>query len=599
MFYNYSHSKFLRISGAEFIKKKLLSLKTDFVFGYIGGCNLKLFDELHNSSIKIISNRNEQCSGHSAEAYSKVSNKLGIVITTSGPGLTNMITPLQNAYSDGTPLLLISGQVPSDKLGTSAFQECNSTDITKSCVKKNILIKDIYSLVNNFDNFIEEIYTDRKGPVHLDICKNVFDENIIINEKILLSNILSKNKNILLSNILGKKNKNIQIKCSQIEQIKNLLLISKKPVLIVGQGCKENYLILRKFIEKYKLPVCTTLHGLGIIDPDSHYNLGMLGMHGTYQANMAITKADLIIGIANRFDDRTIGTVNTFGLEAKKSFGIIHIDNSLEKINEVKKIINPDISLQIDSKNFFKFIMKLKKFKKNSIKSTNSFYQTNLLNRKYWMDQINEFKIFNPIQLPNVDLCVPNIVSKLSAILDKNKINPIITTGVGVHQMQVAQYFKFNYPNNLITSGSQGTMGVGLPFAIGCQIANPNKMVICIDGDGSFQMTSSDLMTLVEYNLPVKIIIMDNKKLQMVSYWQKKFYESRYTSTKLSNPNFVMFANSFGIEGIYCNDINQLDEIIDKIIMSKSPLLVHIEIEDVDCLPFVPPNKALSQMILS
>lgn len=573
----------LKINGAKFIATKFLNNEIYNIFGYAGGNNLKLLDELNNNYVKIYSNKHEQFSGYSAEAYSKVSKKLGVLITTSGPGITNAITPIQDAYSDGIPLLIISGQVPSNKLGTSAFQECNATSITSSCVKKNILVKDVKTLIENFDSIVFTALENRKGPVHLDICANVFYEEYELNESEIFK----------LENTKYFKNKidscyNINF-INEYNIVFKLLKKSLKPVIIVGQGVNNDYKLLRKFINEFNIPICSTLHALGSCDNNKINYLGMIGMHGSYQANKAVSQADLIIGIGNRFDDRTIGKLDTFGIIAKKKYGIVHIDNSIKQINEVKSLINPNISICDNSRNFFNAMLfyKIKK----GLKS-NKFKILNIKN-------INN-NIYNPNQLykNNNKLTIPVILNKLSIFLNNKNINPIITTGVGVHQMQVAQYYKFNKPINLITSGSQGTMGTGLPFAIGCQIAKPDKLVICIDGDGSFQMSSSDLITLKQYNLPVKILIMDNKKLQMVHYWQKKFFNSKYTISEFINPDFVKLSESCGIEAYSTNSTNNLDFLFDKLINSKESLLIHFDVEDEDCLPFVPPNNSLDNMIL-
>jgi len=511
------------------------------------------------------------------------------LLTTSGPGITNAITPIQDAYSDGIPLLIISGQVPKNKLGTSSFQECDATSITKSCVKKNILIKDIKTLIENFDNMVLLCLENRKGPVHLDICLNVFYEEYNLNQE----EILKLNKPLFFikkKNYLKKKIYNDMILYDKyINVLKNLKECSK-PIVIVGQGVNNNYELMRKFIEEFNLPVCSTLHALGSCDSEKNNYLGMLGMHGTYQANKAVYESDFIIGIGNRFDDRTIGKLETFGIIAQKKFGIVHVDNSIKQINEVKEIVNPNISIHDDSENFFNKMLFLKKkygFEADKFKTLNV---------------INIIKnVYNPTQLNKKDnkLTIPIILNKLSAFLNKKKINPIITTGVGVHQMQVAQYYNFKKPMNLITSGSQGTMGVGLPFAIGAQICEPDKLVICIDGDGSFQMSSSDLITLKQYNLPVKILIMDNKKLKMVHYWQEKFLNSRFTASEFINPDFVKLGESCGIESFSTSIIDDLNFLFDKLIESNNPLLIHFNVEDVDCLPFVPPNNSLNDMILN
>jgi len=568
------HYPNIRINGAEYIILTLKHYNVSNIFGYIGGSNLQLFDSLYKRDINLIVNRNEQCCGHSAEAYAKSSNKLGVLITTSGPGLTNIITPLQDALSDGISLLAISGQVSSTKLGTSAFQECKATKITKPCVKKNILIKNTNQLVKYLNPMIKIAMKNRKGPVHLDICSNVFSDFVDLNKKTSLK-INSIKKKCVNSNT----NFNIELTNKIYEKI----MKSKNPILIVGYGCSSDYINLRKFIEIYNIPTCSTLHGLGIVDYNNNLNLDMIGMHGSYYANKAIQNSDLIIGLGNRFDDRTIGKIDTFGLNAKKNFGIIHIDNSDEKLNEVKQIINPEISLKSDSSKFLSIM--ITNFKKKP-------------NRNNWFNKINNYKLEYNFE-PKIGINIPWIVKSLSKQINKNNKNYIITTGVGVHQMQVAQYFEFDKPKCLITSGSQGTMGVSTPFAIGCQIANPNKLVISIDGDGSFQMTSSDLMTIKELGLPIKILIMDNENLQMVTNWQDEFYNSKYSGSKLENPDFVKFAESMGIKGIYCDSINNLNDIISEIIFSDYPLLVHFKVKSEKCLPFVAPNKSLDDMILN
>jgi acetolactate synthase-1/2/3 large subunit len=560
----------IKLTGSQYIIKKFNQYNINTIFGYTGGSNLKLFDSLYDSNINLIINRHEQFCGFSAQGFSKSSNNLGVVITTSGPGLTNIITPLQDAFSDGIPLLAISGQVSKNVLGTDAFQECNATALTKPCTKYNKLIKDVDDL-KYIDIAIEIALQNRKGPVHLDICSNVFSTEFEINENEFINNNNNIEKSIIKNDY------------KMIIEINKLLLKSKKPIIILGQGCKKDYKLARKFCKKYNLPVTTTLHGLGIIDESTKLSLKMLGMHGSYASNLAIQNADLIIGIGYRFDDRTIGNIKKYGLKAKKGYGIIHVDNSQEKIDKVKKIIKPRYSLKISSDIFFK--------------KMNSFHikYNNIKNHK-WLNIINKWKNDYPFIIQKKELSIPFIIQELSKKLSNDYL---ITTGVGVHQMQVAQYFNWKFPNTIITSGSQGTMGVGLPFAIGCKLANPNKNVICIDGDGSFMMSCNDLVTLKQYNIPINILIMDNENLQMVSNWQDDFYNSRYSGSKLLNPNFVDLAKSCYIDSILCDDINYLDNILD--IISKNtvkPMLFHFKVKSTKCLPFVAPNKALDDMIL-
>ena len=564
----YSYKK---INGAELIIKKLNQHNINTVFGYPGGANLKFMDALYNSNIKTIVNRHEQFSGFSAEGYSRVSNSIGCVITTSGPGLTNIITPLQDAYSDGIALLAISGQVSVDKLGSSAFQECDATALTKPCTKYNKLVKNIFELEQSLDLAIEFAMKDRKGPVHLDICSNVFSEELYYDD-----NIKHYKQKQTIKNM-------DYIQTKAFYDIFDAIKKAKKPVLIVGQGASKYYKNVRNFINKFNLPTTTTLHGLGIIDENDKYALEMLGMHGSYTANNAIQQADLIIGLGYRFDDRTIGNINLYGLNAKNNFGIIHIDISPDKIDEVKKIVNPTYSLLMDCNDFINKIIEI-----SDITNFKNF-------NKQWIEHLNLLKEKYPFKNKK-SMSIPYIIKKLSDKL-ASKDNYIICSGVGVHQMNIAQHFKWKYPNTFLTSGSQGSMGSCLGFGIGAQIAQPEKMIICIDGDGSFMMSCNDLMTVVEYNLPIKIFVMDNENLGMVSNWQDDFYNGNRAFSTLQNPNFVKLANAMGIASIKCDNVEDIDSCLDEI-NANYPLLIHFKVNQEKCLPFVAPGKALDDMHL-
>lgn len=573
----------IKINGANYIIKKLNQYGINTVFAYPGGANLKLMDSLYKSNIKTIVNRHEQFSGFSAEGYSKSTNnkKIGCVITTSGPGLTNIITPLQDSYSDGIPLLAISGQVDSKKLGSSAFQECDATSLTKPCTKYNKLIKNIFELSEYFDIAIQIAMTTvgRKGPVHLDICSNVFNEEIFIDEKHFA--LHKHDINIITKDIIYLNN----IQIISFYDIYNVLIKAKKPVLIVGQGCSEYYKNVREFIKKFNLPTATTLHGLGIIDENDNYALEMLGMHGSYAANNAIQEADLIIGLGYRFDDRTIGNINLYALNAKNNFGIIHIDISQEKIDEVKRIINPKYSLLMNCNDFINKMFKI-------LTITNP-----TINNNKWIEYINQLKTKHPFTTDK-GMNIPYIIKKLSdKFQNQNKENYLICSGVGVHQMNIAQYFTWKYPNTFLTSGSQGSMGSCLGFGIGAQLANPDKTIICIDGDGSFMMSCNDLMTIVEYNLPIKIFIMDNENLGMVSNWQDDFYNNVRAFSQLSNPNFCKLADAFGIKSIKCESDDDISKCFEEI-NSNYPVLIHFKVKQQKCLPFVEPGKALNDMVL-
>jgi len=565
-----------KINGANYIIKKLNQYGIDTVFAYPGGANLKLIDTLSKYNIQTIVNRHEQFSGFSAEGFSKSSNKIGCVITTSGPGLTNIITPLQDSYSDGIPLLAISAQVDSKKLGTSAFQECDAVALTKPCTRFNKLIKNISELHEYFDMAIRIATTSigRKGPVHLDICSNVFNEEIFITEDFdyFLTPVKYENKFFPIGNE------------NYVNDIYNVITKASKPVLIVGQGCSKYYENIRKFVKKFNLPTTTTLHGLGIIDENDKLALEMLGMHGSYAANNAIQQADLVIGLGYRFDDRTIGNVDLYALNAKEKLGIIHIDISPEKIDEVKKIINPKYSLLMDCNNFVNKMFEISDISNTDIKDNNEWVKHLIL-----LKQQYPFKITKGMN-------IPNIIQQLSDKL-QYKQNYLICAGIGIHQMNTAQHFKWKYPNTFLTSGSQGSMGSSLGFAIGAQLANPKKNVICIDGDGSFMMSCNDLMTVVEYKLPIKIFVMDNENLGMVSNWQDDFYDRNRAFSSLKNPDFCKLANAMGIQSIMCEDEKDINNCLD-LICCNYPLLIHFKVDQEKCLPFVKPGKALDDMVL-
>ena len=368
-------------------------------------------------------------------------------------------------------------------------------------------------------------------------------------------------------------------KFKQLEiKIKN----SKKPVLIAGTGAINDYKELRKFIEKYNIPTATTLHGLGTINEESPLALKMLGMHGSYQANMAIQNADLIIGLGNRYDDRTIGKLDEFALEARKNEGIIHIDNSYDQILKVESIIKPNLSINCSSSEVLNYLNNC---------------TTRDVMRADWFNSINKWKKAFRFNKRN-ELTSNYIISILSNIL-KDTSNYILTTGVGAHQMVTAQYFTHRFPNKLLTSGSLGTMGVGLPFAIGAQIAKPDSKVILIDGDGSFTMSINELVSIKEYNLPIKIFIMNDKKLQMVDYWQELLYDNNKTGSQFKyTPEFDKIADTFKIKNYICDSKASVHSIIEEVIEYPGPVLVNFIIDKSYCLPFVPPETALNKMVM-
>jgi acetolactate synthase I/II/III large subunit len=566
-----------KMNVAEYIIERLKYEGVNTAFGYNGGAALPFFDSISkDKEFNLYFNRHEQHSGHCAQAYGKIKNNIGVVITTSGPGFTNVVTPLQDAYSDSHSLLCISSQVNSFVLGTDAFQECNAISISSSFVKNNNLVTNELHFPNRLEYMINLSKLPKKGPVHLDICKDVFSKNINFED------IYSNNNSHNSLKIKKKNNINNNL---LFEAVFDKLNKSNKPVLIVGSGGIESYKKIRYMVKKYNIPVATTLHGLGVIDEYDKLSLKMLGMHGSYQANKAVMNADLIIGLGNRFDDRTVGVKENFGKNAKENHGIIHIDNCEKQIYKVHNYIESNMSINCDVEEFVDYM--------NKKNTENINYK-----KKNWLSNIKKWKGEFVLKESNNELSSNLIIKYLSEKLKDNE-KYIITTGVGSHQMVVAQYFNHQYPNRLLTSGSLGTMGVGLPFAIGAQIANPGKKVILIDGDGSFTMSSNELATIREYELPIKILIMNDNKLKMVDLWQDLFYEKRKVGSNYNyTPEFHKLGQSYGIKSYVNDNINDTRKIIDEIIDTDESVLCNFKIDSSYCLPFVPPNKNLDDMVI-
>ena len=570
--------------GKDAIIKRLEYHKVDTIFGYGGGAILPLFDSLANSSISYYMNRNEQGSGHCAEGYAKITGKPGIVATTSGPGVTNLITPLQDSYSDGVPIIVLTGQVPTTAIGTDAFQECPAIDLTKPCTKWN------YQLTssNEIDNVIDEAFyialSGRPGPVHIDIPKDILMQAMVLNDSIPYhnDNKLIDNK----WNHISKNTSNDNIDLSFMNTLLDIIDKSKKPIIIAGQGCNNCSDKLRQFAIQSNIPVTTTLHGMGTFDENHSLSLDMLGMHGAAYANFAIQDADLILSFGSRFDDRIIGNKDGYGLKARQAEksgtgGIFQfeIDN-----NQVGKTILPTRSFIGDCSLYLEYLCDHTKFK----------------NRDNWLTKLDKWKKEYPLQFIEnpATIKTQQVIKTISDVVsDKDDI--CITTGVGNHQMMTAQFYKWTQPRQLLTSGSLGTMGVGVPFAIGAQIAMPDKKIICIDGDGSFNMTLTELGTISEYNIPVKIAIMNDSRQQMVYIWQKLFFDSNFISTTNKNPDYVKLAESFGIHAIVCDNPNDLHSKADEFINYDGPIIANFIVEPDICLPLVPPGNNLDDMILS
>ena len=565
-------------TGAEIVFKCLEDQKVEFIFGYPGGAVLPIYDELKNhSSIKHILVRHEQGAGHAAEGYARSSGKPGVVLVTSGPGATNVVTALTDAYMDSVPLVCISGQVPTHLIGTDAFQECDTTGITRPCTKHNWLVKDIKDLSKILHEAFKVATTGRPGPVLVDIPKDIQFAKIGYSKP-----KTEKKFNGKLLNSFSQKD---------INNLIDLMSKSKKPIIYSGGGVinsgPEASEVLRELVEITGFPITSTLQGLGAYPGDDNQFLGMLGMHGTYEANNAMHDCDLLINIGARFDDRITGKIDEFSPNSKK----VHIDIDPSSIN---KIIKVDLALVGDVKDVLKGINTTIKKKNIDLKKSNK------QKISAWWEQIQKWRTKNSLNFINSDETIkPQYAVQKLYELTKDK-DTFITTEVGQHQMWAAQHYKFNKPNRWMTSGGLGTMGYGLPAAVGVQIAHPKKLVVDIAGEASVLMTMQEMSTAVQYNLPIKIFILNNQYMGMVRQWQELLHEKNYSeSYSEALPDFIKLAEAYGCKGIMAEKPSELDEKIREMLMFDGPVIFDCRVDpNENCFPMIPSGKPHNQMIL-
>ena len=564
----------MKLTGSEILIECLRAEGVKTIFALPGGVVLKIFDMLHQQKdIEVVLTRHEQGAGHMAEGYAKATGKAGVCLVTSGPGMTNVITALADAYMDSVPLVCISGQVSTSLIGNDAFQEADNIGLSRPCTKYNFLVKDVNDLATTIKEAFYIATTGRPGPVLVDIPKDV---SMAKAEFTYPSSVAIRGYNPTYE---GNK--------WQIKQAAEAIMKAKKPILYVGggvvfsQAAKE----LLELAEMTQIPVDMTLMGLGAFPGEHPLSMGMMGMHGTYCANMAVHYSDLVIAVGARFDDRVTGKVSEFCPFAK----VIHIDIDPTSI---RKNIHVDIPIVGDCKAVLRELNQI-------LRATVNGNQKDL--RKPWWDQIREWQQAHPLayqQDPDGAIKPQHVVRRLYE-LTKDR-DPIVATDVGQHQMWTAQYFKLARPNRWLTSGGLGTMGFGLPAAMGAQAAFRDRLVLCVAGDGSIQMNMQEMATAVVSKLPVKVIILNNRFHGMVRQWQDLFYEGRYASSYLeTTPDFVKLAEAYGAVGLRANKVGDLDAVLKEAVSIEKPVIVDVPTYPFEnCYPMIPAGGCNHEMIL-
>ena len=563
-------------TGSEILVEALVYEGVDTIFGYPGGAVLHIYDELWRArdSITHYLVRHEQGAVHMAEGYARATGRVGVVLVTSGPGATNAVTGIANAYMDSTPLVVITGQVPKHLIGTDAFQEVDTVGITRPCVKHNYLVRDVRDLGGVVREAFHLARSGRPGPVVIDIPKDVS---------------AARANHSRLDHVgfpFSAAPPLIERKAA--ERVMAAILNAQRPVLYVGGGIVNSGADepLRRFAEALRLPVTPTLMGLGGF-PSSHpLCLGMLGMHGTYAANMAVAECDLLIALGVRFDDRVTGKLATFAPHAR----VIHVD--IDPAN-IGKNVAPSLALAADVK------QALREFLTLAHEADAERIAESVASRDLWWDSIRAWQRLQPLRYSGSQ----NHIKPQSVIRELHRLtkgDAIITTDVGQHQMWVAQFYPFTKTRQLITSGGLGTMGFGLPAAIGAQLARPNELVVAVVGDGGFQMTNQELATAVQYELPVKIVIMNNGYLGMVRQWQEMFYDRKYSEVDISvAPDFVRLAEAYGAAGFRAERPDELHHALSAALSHKGVAVIDVVVsKEENVFPIVPAGANARDMIV-
>jgi len=559
-----------KMKGAEILVECLKKEGVEIVFGYPGGANLPIYDALYDSGLKHILVRHEQGAAHMADGYARATGRVGVCLATSGPGATNLVTGIATAFMDSIPMVVITGQVRSYLIGNDAFQEADVCGITRPITKHNTLVKNVNDLARTIREAFFIAGTGKPGPVLVDIPVDISQAEIefIWPEKVEIRGY--------------KPQRFIEGHKGQIDKAAKMIVEAKKPVVYVGGGAvmSEAAEELREFIDLVNAPVTTTCMALGIYPEDQPNSLRMLGMHGAASTNFAVQYCDLLVNVGARFDDRVTGKVETFSPKSKK----IHIDIDPASIG---KSVAVDVPIVGDVKRVLKELIK----------------EIKLLKKKpdydAWWDEIHGWQKKHPLSYnqPKGGKLKPQYV--LEVLSDLTKGDCLMTTDVGQHQMWACQFYRWTKPRTYITSGGLGTMGYGLPAAIGAQFGKPKEKVICLTGDGSFVMNIQELATAADHKLPIKVIILNNANLGMVRQWQEMFYKRRFSYSAMRAPDFAKVAEGFGVKGATISKPEEVRPMLEKILSDKECWVVDcICDEDEKVFPIIPPGKAIDEMIM-
>lgn len=551
-----------QMTGAEIFVRSLIEEKVEIVFGYPGGAVIGIYDALHDiSDIKHILTRHEQGAVHAAEGYAKASGRPGVALVTSGPGATNTVTGIADAYMDSIPIVVFTGQVALKLIGNDAFQEADIVGITRPITKHSYLVRDVNELAATIKEAFYVATTGRPGPVLVDLPKDVMATKTIFNYP----------KSVKLRSYQP----HVEGNQKQLDKAVALVAKAKRPVLYVGGGVILSNAAdeLKKFAHKTNIPVTTTLHGLGAFPESDELSLGMLGMHGTWYSNTAVHYCDLLIAVGARFDDRVTGKTDAFAPEAKK----IHIDVDPSNISKNVKV---DVPIVGDVKKVLQQLLP----------------SVNALDTKDWIQTIKNWKEEHPLRYNNGKyIRMQHVIQKISEL---TKGKAVMVSDVGQHQMWMAQFYQYLYPRTHLTSGGLGTMGFSLPASMGAAFARKDFPIVSISGDGGFQMNIQELATIREYNVPVKIIILNNGYLGMVRQWQELFWRKRYSHVEMLSPDYVKVAEAYGIPGFRATVTSEVDDVIKQLFETDGPALAEFKVVKEDNVyPMIPAGQTYNEII--